>query len=250
MRCLRARPILHRPAMRHALRSALILLVALAASGCYAVQKSGDYYGIDTALPNRGVVFVVDVSGSMEGKQEGSVEDLARGAAARTAGRTVERSVGGRVGRLLGGQVRGEATKLGAAKRELIPVIRGLDASSRFTVVTFGSRVDPWRGSLVGAGTANKNLATAHVNGLDANGGTPIREAMERAFQVPGVDVIFLMTDGQPTDSQPSQILSTTRGLNGNRRVTVHTVGLGPDQDRDFLRALATENGGVYIERD
>ena len=232
------------------LRSLPVLLFALVVSGCYATQQSADYYGIDTALPGQGVVFVVDVSGSMEGKQEGSVEDLARGAAANAAGRTVERTVGGRVGRLLGGQVRGEATKLGAAKRELIPVIRGLDPASRFTVITFGSRIDPWRGALVDAGGTNKNLAMAHVNGLDANGGTPIQEAVERAFGVAGADVIFLMTDGQPTDAQPSQILATARGLNAGRRVTLHTVGLGPDQDRDFLRALATENGGTYIERD
>ncbi len=230
------------------MRALLVALVLLALPGCYAVQSSADYYGIDTALPNEGVVFVIDVSGSMEGKQEGTLQDQARGAAARQAGNTVQRTVGGRVGRLLGGQVRGEATKLGAAKRELIPVLRGLDPSTRFTILTFGGQVDFWRGDLVDASQANKNLGGVHVNGLDANGGTPIQEALERAFAVPGATTIFLMTDGQPTDASTTEILATAQARNRGR-VRLHTVGLGPDHDGDFLAELATSNGGQYIDR-
>lgn len=226
----------------------LAALVLALFSGCYAVQSSTDYYGLDTTLPNEGVVFVVDVSGSMEGKQEGTLTDQARGAAAQEAGNAVQRTVGGRVGRLLGGQVRGEATKLGGAKRELIPVLRGLDPTTRFTIHTFGGSHDAWRSGLVEASGTNKNLAVVHVNGLSADGGTPIREALERAFAVPGVTAVFLMTDGQPTDASPSEIIASTRTLNDGT-VRLHTIGLGPDQDADFLRELATANGGQYVDR-
>ncbi|WP_412062322.1 VWA domain-containing protein [Rubrivirga sp. IMCC45206] len=225
-----------------------VLVVLAAVSGCYAVQASSDYYGIDTALPGEGVLFVVDVSGSMEGKQEGTLADHARGRAAEEAGQAVQNTVGGRVGRLLGGQVRGEATKLGVAKRELIPVIRGLDASTRFSVLTFGASTDFWRTSLVEASGSNKTLAMTHTNGLDANGGTPIRGALEAALATPGVTTVFLMTDGQPTDATPDDIVARTRTLNRGG-VVIHTIGLGPDQDAAFLRALASANGGVYVDR-
>ncbi|WP_420454671.1 VWA domain-containing protein [Rubrivirga sp.] len=230
------------------MRSLLFALVLVALPGCYAVQSSADYYGLDTTLPGEGVVFVVDVSGSMEGKQEGTLEDQARGVAARQAGSAVQRTVGGRVGRLLGGQVRGEATKLGGAKRELIPVLRGLDPTTRFTILTFGDHVDFWRSDLVEATGATKNLGAVHVNGLDANGGTPIQEALERALAVPGATTVFLMTDGQPTDASTAEILATAQARNGGR-IRLHTVGLGPDHDGDFLAELAASNGGQYIDR-
>jgi uncharacterized protein YegL len=230
-------------------RLSLLLALGLSLSGCYAVSNASDYYGIDTKVAGMNAVFLVDVSGSMEGKQEGTVADQVRGEAASRAGRTVERAIGGRVGRALGGQVRGEATKLGGAKRELIPVIRGLDASSRFTVLTFGDNTRLWRDELVEASAANKNLATAHVNGLDANGGTPILGAIERAFQVRGATTLFLMTDGEPTDASADRILERTRQLNASRRMVIHTVGLGADQNEDFLRTLAEQNGGTFVER-
>ncbi|PAP76660.1 VWA domain-containing protein [Rubrivirga marina] len=225
-----------------------VLLAFALLSGCYAVQASSDYYGIDTTLPGETVVFVIDVSGSMEGKQEGTLEDQARGVAAREAGDAVQNTVGGRVGRLLGGQVRGEATKLGGAKRELIPVIRGLDNSTLFTVQTFGDAHDFWRDTPVAAAGNNKSLAMTHVNALDANGGTPILAALERTFGVPGVTTVFLMTDGQPTDASADEIVQRSRQLNRGG-VTLHTIGLGPDQDADFLRRLAEANGGTYVDR-
>lgn len=229
--------------------SLLSLLLAFGLSGCYAIKSSSDYYGIETKTPGMAAVFVIDVSGSMEGKQEGTLTDQVRGEAASQTGRAVERAVGGRVGRMLGGQVRGEATKLGGAKRELIPVIRGMDGTSSFTILNFGDNVRMWRDDLVPASSGNKNLATAHVNGLDANGGTPMMAAIERAFRVRGATSIFVMTDGEPTDASTADILTRVRQLNSNRRMVVNTVGLGPDQDEDFLRSLAEQNGGAYVKR-
>ena len=40
-------------------------------SGCYLFQKSDSFYGLQTA--GQRIVFVVDTSGSMEGKNEGSL---------------------------------------------------------------------------------------------------------------------------------------------------------------------------------
>lgn len=224
------------------------VLITVLLGGCYAIQRSADYYGVHTA--GQDVVFLLDISGSMEGKQEGTLRDQAEGAAADAAGDVVERTVGGAVGRTLGGQVRGEATKLGAAKRELIPAIRGLEETSQFALVTFGDGVDTWHQDLVGAASTTRNTTIVRVNGLSADGGTPMLAALERAFQYQGVTTIFLMTDGQPTDSSADEIRERVRQLNGNDQIVLHTVGLGPDQDGAFLGALAQENGGQYVKKD
>ncbi|MEE4359678.1 MAG: hypothetical protein V2I97_24615 [Desulfococcaceae bacterium] len=49
----------------------------------------------------------------MEGKDEGSLEN-----------QVTQKAVGGKLGSMLSGQFRQESTKLGSAKRELIPAIR------------------------------------------------------------------------------------------------------------------------------
>ena len=222
------------------------LAVALAVSGCHAVQSSTDYYGIDTA--GQSVLFVVDVSGSMEGKQEGTIQDQVQAEAANRTGNAVQRAVGGRVGRMLGGRVKSEANKLGAAKRELIPAIRGLDESTTFNIVTFGNEVRAWKSGLAPATGSNRTTGALHVDRLDANGGTPMREALDRAFRFQP-QTVFVLTDGQPTDASAQAILEHVRQLNRRGATTVHTVGLGPDQDAQFLADLAGQNGGRFVER-
>jgi hypothetical protein len=63
------------------------------------------------------------------------------------------------------------------------------------------------------------------------------------------VNVIFFVSDGQPTDAGANEILARVRELNGTRKIVVSTVGLGGDQDEKFLAALAAENGGKYVKK-
>jgi hypothetical protein len=224
-----------------------LLLLLVAVGGCYTVQRSSSYYGLATGAD--ALVFVVDISGSMEGRQEGTLTDQVRGEAAERAGAAVARGIGGAVGRVAGRQVRRESTKLGGAKRELIPALRGLPATAQFGLLTFGQRVNAWRPDLVPASAGNTNAAALHVNGLSADGSTPMRAALERAFAMRGVRTIILVTDGQPSDGSASSIREMVRSMNRGRGVTLHTVGLGGDQDATFLAALAADNGGRYVRR-
>jgi uncharacterized protein YegL len=61
--------------------------------------------------------------------------------------------------------------------------------------------------------------------------------------------VIFFISDGQPTDASADQILAQVRRLNVARRITIHTIGLGPDQDERFMSQLAQEHGGTYHKK-
>lgn len=229
------------------LRLLSILLVASSLASCYALQASSDYYGLQTT--NENVIFLVDISGSMEGKQEGTIEDQLRGTLATEAGKKAQDLIGGTIGQLIGQQVTSQSTKLGAAKRELIPAIRGLDETHYFSIVTFGNDTDSWYQDMIPATPLSKNTAIFRVNQLSSQGGTSMMAALERAFQFQGATTVFLMTDGMPTDSTTSQIMQRVADLNRGRSIKVNSIGLGPDQDATFLTALAQQNGGQYINR-
>lgn len=230
--------------IRAALAGAMVLV---AGSGCYLFQKSDTFYGLKTA--GQRVVFVVDVSGSMEGKNEGSLQDRATGLAVQASGNAIGNAIGGSLGSFVGQQTTSEVTKLGGAKRELIPAIQGLPESSSFSIITFGNDTKPWMLGMVPATAANTNMAAAFIKQLEANGGTPARAALDKAFAYPDLGLVFFVSDGQPTDSNAAEILTHVRTLNATRRVMVSTVGLGADQDERFLTTLAAENGGRYVKK-
>ena len=228
-------------------RLALVAGSSSLAGGCYLFQSSETFYGLKTS--GQKVVFVVDISGSMEGKNEGTLQDRVTGMAVQSSGNAIGNAIGGSVGSFIGRQSTSEVTKLGGAKRELIPAIQGLPDTSSFSIITFGNDVKPWMLGMAQASGRNTNIAAAFVKDLEANGGTPARKALEEAFNYQDATLIFFVSDGQPTDSSAADILARVRELNAQRHVVVSTVGLGADQDEKFLTALASENGGRYVKK-
>jgi uncharacterized protein YegL len=228
-------------------RAVLTLLLLASTSGCYLFQSSETFYGLKTS--GQKVVFVVDISGSMEGKNEGTIQDRVTGMAVQASGSAIGNAIGGSLGSFVGQQTTSEVTKLGGAKRELIPAIQGLPDTTSFSIITFGNDVKPWLLGMSAADAKNRNIAAAFVKDLEANGGTPARRALEEAFRYPDATLIFFVSDGQPTDSNAADILTRVRELNAQRHVVVSTVGLGGDQDERFLTQLATENGGRYVKK-
>jgi uncharacterized protein YegL len=233
--------------MSNQARAVLTLLLLASTSGCYLFQSSETFYGLKTS--GQKVVFVVDISGSMEGKNEGTIQDRVTGMAVQASGSAIGNAIGGSLGSFVGQQTTSEVTKLGGAKRELIPAIQGLPDTTSFSIITFGNDVKPWLLGMSAADTKNRNIAAAFVKDLEANGGTPARRALEEAFKYPDATLIFFVSDGQPTDSNAADILNRVRELNAQRHVVVSTVGLGGDQDERFLTQLATENGGRYVKK-
>ena len=226
---------------------ALALLAISLASGCYLFQSSQTFYGLKTA--GQKIVFVVDISGSMEGKNEGSLQDRFTGVAVQKSGNALGQALGGTLGSIVGSQATSEVTKLGGATRELIPALQGLPESSSFSIITFGQETKPWLMGMVPATGANTNIGSAFVKDLEANGGTPAKRALDKAFEYADANVIFFVSDGQPTDGSAADILNHVRSLNARRRVVISTVGLGGDQDESFLSALAKQNGGHYVKK-
>ena len=103
--------------------------------------------------------------------------------------------------------------------------------------------------NMVPATSTNRSLAVAFVKGLEANGGTPAAEALSKAFDRPDANLVFFLSDGQPTDGSPEQILVRVKTLNAQQKVRISSVGLGDDQDAKFLTELAKQNGGQYVQK-
>lgn len=244
--------------MRILLKGFILLTLVMS---CAYIRKSETYYGIKTA--SKRICFLIDISGSMEGKTEVTLQEKVVAEAAEKAGEELGEKVGGKAGKFLGTQLSKELTKLAKAKKELIPAIRGLSGDTYFTVIAFEAGLKAWKPALVQATTTNKNLAIIFVNGLKSGGGTNIYEALEKAFalagngatdttQTLGVEAVFLLTDGEPSAgaiTSTSGILQKVAEWNPLHRIVINTIGLGKDQDESFLMSLASQNSGQYVKR-
>ncbi len=77
-------------------------------------------------------------------------------------------------------------------------------------------------------------------------GSTDPRQALERAFRVPGgpPQLIYLLTDGM----FPNETLDTLRRLNPGKKVHINTIMFKdrPPEAEKLLQQIASESGGVY----
>lgn len=219
--------------------------------------KSGpvQYHGIDT--PSRSIIFVIDVSGSMEAQ-------------------VTERE------RFLAGNYP-SLSRIDIVKTELIRTLDHLDPAVNFNILAFATKVDPWKKKLVPANVLNKSAAKDWVKTLDAIGGaskadlavvglaasasldlgkTNTYSALMTALGVDAgprtgpadytvqVDTIFFLSDGRPTAGDfvdPDDILREVKSVNDLRKVVIHTIAIGEFQ-KDFMRRIAELNGGVFVD--
>ena len=64
------------------------------------------------------------------------------------------------------------------------------------------------------------------------------------------VDTIFFLSDGRPSwgvFTDTGDIISEVNAANELRKVVIHTIAIGEFQ-KDFMRRLAEENGGVFVD--
>lgn len=220
------------------------------------------FMGVETA--SRNIVFVIDVSGSME-------ELVVNRDAFRERGFS-------------------NFQKLEIVKEELKRSIESLGPEVRFNIHSFATQVHPWKKGLVPSNALNKKSATAWIDelkpiggaqaaerassglrnssgledgrtnayaGLLAGLGVPedpakrgaITEAAADAKDGEG-DTLFFLTDGKPTVGElvdTEDILESIREINRFRKVTIHTIAIG-DFTSNFLKQLADQNGGVFMD--
>ncbi len=191
-------------------------------------KKGGtNFYGITTR--SKRLVYVLDVSGSMN----------------EVAGLT------------------GQISRIQAAKKELIASIRSLPEDANFNIIFYDDTVSVWKPKMVTATKEVKAEAVKWTEEVKAVGATNIFDALEKAFEMAGrgtkdsrntvaLDTIYLLSDGQPNRGrliEPSTIISEMSRMNDQKKVRIHTIGIGKDHNAEFMRRLAALTGGSYVAR-
>jgi len=106
-----------------------------------------------------------------------------------------------------------------------------------------------------------KNRVSVYLNRLVAYGGTPTRAVLNYVLNDPGyanVSDIVLLSDGEPTKNRSEDdifdILQNVRNWNINQRVRINCLGVGSDFLNNtadnkviFLTQLAAQNGGFFV---
>jgi HEAT repeat protein len=181
-------------------------------------RVKSDFFGIK--IISRRVLFILDVSGSMEEKLNDNYK--------------------GRKG----------WSRMEVARDEMKKCLENLDSSAFFNVMIFSSGVEKWTdGALVACDDVHRAQALVFVDKLLAFGGTNLYDSLKEAFTDPEIDTIFLMSDGEPSQGEvvePVIIREHVAGWNENRRVVINTVAVGGALS--ILEWLAEDSGGTHVK--
>jgi hypothetical protein len=236
---------------------------ARAKTAALYVPKEGSAAFAGIATPSQEVVFVIDISGSMED----AVLDREK---FRQAGHT-------------------RFSKMDILKKELTAAIEGLGDNVVFNVHAFASEVDSWRKDLVPANALNKKSAVSFVQKLKPIGGAAAQQrasaglsgsanvsagrtntyaalmaglgvkdekvalavTRDDSIEVDGNgDTMFFFSDGLPTVGalvDTDEILEAVGKFNEFRRISIHAVAIG-DFKKTWMRRLADENSGQFVD--
>jgi len=209
------------------------------------------FYGIRTRSDR--ICFIIDVSGSMNHK----VPPVRR--VVITGRKNSKLPVEGK-------------TRIEVAKNELKRAISNLSPKKQFMIIYFNHAVRMWRPKMVKATPANKKQARTDIDAMRGSGSTYTLGALREAFLKAGVlhrkgttrgdgmkiDTIFLLSDGAPTNNsfeepkimEPDPILDQVKEWNRDAGIVIHTIAVDTTENGAyFLRTLAAQNGGVFVER-
>lgn len=138
-------------------------------------------------------------------------------------------------------------TRLDAAKEQLVKVVTALPATHQVNLIPYETDVAPLWPEIRAMDNDNRDKLLRIAKALPLGRGTNIFDALEKAFEDPKVDTIYLLTDGQPSAGRvrtTEGILEEVKRWNRTRQIVIHCIGIGIDSD--LLKRLAAENGGVY----
>jgi hypothetical protein len=152
--------------------------------------------------------------------------------------------------------------RLEFVKKEFAKTVANFDNTTEFTVFSYSSGVSAWKNSLQKATQANITDAINFSKKFSPNGGTNIHAALQSAWSVPGVETIYLLTDGTPSVGVPtaSTILNDLKVWNTKKPIQVNTIAflMGTDRgddkpaSRNLMSAIAEATNGIYraVESD
>lgn len=149
-------------------------------------------------------------------------------------------------------------------EKEVIRVLRDMDMKSKFGLIVFSKDAKSFRTHLVSATSDEKSKAISwlkkHTPAVfedpkakeeekEFHKGTRADRGLEEAFLL-APDLIFFVSDGDPTGSKPPQILEAVAAAQKNlpKRAAIHSIAYLADSGQRFMRDLAEQNNGNFRE--
>jgi hypothetical protein len=207
-------------------------------------QTRASFFGIP--VTGQEIAFVIDTSLSMR-KLVDKPADTSR----RTRRRFRRRAA----------PVDNRWSRLDAASDQLMTAVQSMEDTSRYRLITFADEVRRTRRPVRPTPSTRRSLTEA-LGKLRPNGGTNLYGALfeslgaeqavfgqQSAYEV---DEIFLLSDGEPTAGaveDKDTILRLVEELNRYQNIRINTVFTGTGVGAEFLRKLAEQNGGVFVQR-
>lgn len=207
------------------------------------------------------VLFIIDVSGSMEDLvvdrerfKDGGYRDFKRLTIVKSElARTIDE-----LSANVHFNIVAFATDLTTFKKDLVPANIVTKAAARQWV----ERLQPIGGSEAQAMaadglSASANLAAGRTNtigallyafGIDAAKPVPVTPSATALRNK--VDTVFFLSDGRPTVGHPldtQEIRKVIAKLNETYRIVFHCIAIG-DFQKDFMGEIARESGGVFVD--
>ncbi len=127
------------------------------------------------------------------------------------------------------------------AKKALRLCLRQLREGDRFSILAFDDRVEAFRDEPVPFTQKTLELADRWIEGVDARGGTELREPLLTAVRLAQGGLVVLLTDGQVGNED--EIARDVLAAAGDARV--YPFGIGTNVSDALLRTLARKTGGA-----
>lgn len=137
-----------------------------------------------------------------------------------------------------------------SAKLALLKTVESLPEAVSFDIVMFDQTPAVWQPRLLPATLPVKQMAAQSVMARGMKIGTASHAALNAAFNLEP-EVIYFLSDGEPTDGQPAQIVESMSERNRTRRITIHTIGVVTQRGGGagltfFMKPLAENNFGSF----
>ncbi len=153
--------------------------------------------------------------------------------------------------------------KIEAAVAELAVAVQSLSTENRFNVIFFNEHPFVWRDELIPAYPFQKLECVTSFADLTTKMYTNIFDTLERALgfaglgryaltDAPGVDDVFILTDGEPNRGRfrdTRAILAGLKAVDPKKLVRIHAISIG-DDPRELMAAIAKQQGGRYVHVD
>jgi uncharacterized protein YegL len=140
-----------------------------------------------------------------------------------------------------------DGLKLKDAQKSLLNFLEKINEFEyAIKLVTFGNVVEH---TILGV---NKIDLESKIKSLEADGSTPLLEALQRAngFLTNQTNpVIVLVTDGQPTDASENEIIGYAT-LMKTKDIRMIVIGVGEDVNQNFLKKLASSNSDYHFAKE